>query len=260
MDNQSPPWIATGDQPEWHGATPDAWRALAQNDFTHLPSMADLSFEQLTSHSIDPELQWKNTQIAFKCSSTAFHILLFRLGWRFIGLGLQQARNKDFHDPAISLVHQMLGPYELHLAQWANDQGFVGSILKGEPTLHELSKERNYFLTGGYDPLHLHVHLSSPIDDVFEQDGKSKTAELHVVGYHPESAAPRAIMEIEQYACWYSELARLGDGIGRAKGTIDVYCKPVGWLGTYRLSSHSNEWHATSEKIHRLGFPKMNSE
>lgn len=256
MDNQSPPWIATGDQPEWHGSTPDAWRAIAQNDFLGVPSMANLTFEQLTSHSIEPALQWKNTQIAFKCSSTALHILLYRLGWRFIGLGLQQARNKDFHDPAISLVHQMLGPYELHLAQWTNDQGFVGSILQGDPLLHELSKERNYFLAGGYDPLHLHVHLNGPIENVFEENKGAKPAELHLVGSDPATGEPRAILEIEQYACWYSELARLGKFVGRANGSVDVYCKPVGWLGTYRLSPRTSVWHATSEEVHRFGFPK----
>ena len=94
MDNQSPPRIATGDQPEWHGATPDAWRALAQNDFSTLPSMAHLSMEQLTSFDTDPQLRWENNVVATQCASTALHLLLYRLGWRFLGLGLEQVRNR----------------------------------------------------------------------------------------------------------------------------------------------------------------------
>ncbi len=256
MDNESPPRIATGDQPEWHGSTPDAWRAIAQNDFLGVPSMAQLSIEQVTSFKIDPDLRYKNSLVANKCASSALHLLAFRLGWRYLGVGLKQVRLQDTDEITISLVRHLLGNYELHLAQWANDHGFVNLILQSDPELKELSEERNLFFTGGYDPFHLSVHLNGPIENVFEEGRGAKPAELHLVGSDTATGAPRAILEIEQYTCWYSEVARLGEFVGRANGSVDVYCKPVGWLGTYRLSPRTSVWHATSEEIHRLGFPK----
>jgi hypothetical protein len=255
MDSQSPPRIATGDQPEWHGATPDAWRALAQYDFSTLPSMAHFSMEQLTSFDIDPQLRWENNVVATQCASTALHLLLYRLGWRFLGLGLEQVRNRDVDEPTISLVNHLLGSYELHLGHWANSSGFPHQLLKRCDLTQDLSAERNFFLTGGTDPLHLSTHLSGPVNNVFEEHRDASQGVLHLVGNNTETGAPRAILEIEQYAGWYSELGRLGEFVGRANGSVDVYCKPVGWLGTYRLSPRTSVWHATSEEVHCLGFP-----
>jgi len=252
MDHDSPPRIATGDQPEWNGSTPDAWRALAQNDFSQLPSIAQFSPDQMKSGDVERHFHLPYFEITCRCAATSLQILAFRLGWRFLGLGLKNVRDETSPDTAITLVRHMLGRYEIHLAQFANDYDYV-AFLNGHPDVNEIAQERNIFLDGGSDPLHLSRHCTGPIDDGREE---AQPGVLHLVGSDSATGTPRAILEIGQYANWYGELGRLGEFVGRANGSVDIYCKPVGWLGTYRLSPRTSVWHATTEEVHLLGFPR----
>ena len=252
MDEQSPPWIATGDQPEWNGSTPDAWRALAQGDFAYLPSIARLSPDELMLNDLNRTFHLRNHEITQRCASIALQVLMFRLGWRSIGVGIREARNREVSDIGLSLVEHLLGPYEAHLAQFANDCGYLPFLMQ-DSEIREVSEERNVFFNGGGDPLHLSRHCVAPVEDGHYE---SRPGVMHLTGNDQATGFPRAIVEIDQYASWYSELDRLGNFVGRANGSVDVYCKPVGWLGTYKLSQRTSVWHATTEEIHLLGFPR----
>ena len=99
---------------------------------------------------------------------------------------------------------------------------FETELLKRCELTQDLSAERNFFLIGGTDPLHLSTHLSGPVNDVFEEHRDASPGVLHLVGNNTETGAPRAILEIEQYAGWYSELGRLGFFLGIGPNDRDI--------------------------------------
>lgn len=95
---------------------------------------------------------------------------------------------------------------------------------------------------GGIDPLHLSAHVSAPLE---EADGTSAVA----LG----ESNRRAVVVLESMPGWYARMVDLVRAFDPAT-EVDVFCKPVGWLGTFHRSPESDIWHAVSEDLHTKGI------
>lgn len=98
---------------------------------------------------------------------------------------------------------------------------------------------------GGYDPLHLSVHCDTPL----EQPAVP-------VLLHASRSERRAVLVAESMSGWYRGLAELAvdlPDIGDRSWKIDVFVKPVGFLGTYRRSRQTQLWFAGPHSVHVRG-------
>lgn len=99
---------------------------------------------------------------------------------------------------------------------------------------------------GGTDPLHLGAHITAPLED-------PRTQPMLLRG---DGASRRAILSLEEMQGWYALLtsatACLPD-LGSRSWHVDVICKPVGWLGTYRRSRKTGIWFSGSHRYHEVG-------
>lgn len=103
----------------------------------------------------------------------------------------------------------------------------------------------------GTDSLHLQLHV--PIVGLPGHDyhaGESEQMETQV-------GDGRAVVVFDEYARWYVKLTKFGRSLPpRVDGRswrVDVVVKPVGWLGTYRLSRSTGRWFSGPHSIHEWG-------
>jgi len=98
------------------------------------------------------------------------------------------------------------------------------------------------------DPMHLSAHATTPIEDI---------SHTEVIFVRSRPNERRAVMIFNEYAGWYATLAALGgqlpDLSGNASWRVDVVCRPVGLLGTYRLSRVTGRWFAGRHRFHSVG-------
>ncbi|MCO8275239.1 hypothetical protein M1L60_32120 [Actinoplanes sp. TRM 88003] len=73
----------------------------------------------------------------------------------------------------------------------------------------------------------------------------------------PEESA-RAVLVCDSYDGWYRALSDCGLTQTRqgASWRVDVVVKPLGWLGTYRLSRETGIWFSGQHRWHQLGWPR----
>lgn len=114
--------------------------------------------------------------------------------------------------------------------------------------------------TGGSDPFHLGggVQVSAPSrwDDVSgENAGRSLSDTVRLLGV--DATARTATFVSDTIRGWYLGLATLGDRLPPLKGQrnwhIDVFVKPIGFLGTYRRSRDTGLWFAGAHRYHIVG-------
>jgi len=95
--------------------------------------------------------------------------------------------------------------------------------------------------SGASDPLHLNDHSDAPL-----RDGGSNT--LVTI-----SNTRRALLA-ENYVGWYHNLmTNAGLGELRSNEAVEVYAKPVGWLGTFRRSPVTGLWYRGTHAVHLMG-------
>jgi hypothetical protein len=68
----------------------------------------------------------------------------------------------------------------------------------------------------------------------------------------------RAALVCEAYEGWYHALRTCGLTQTRhgSSWRVDVFVKPLGWLGTYRLSRQTGVWFSGQHRWHELGWPR----
>lgn len=101
---------------------------------------------------------------------------------------------------------------------------------------------------GGTDPMHLAVHSMAPAHGDDDEG-------VHVLVRDDRRSA---VLIVDRYAGWYAALGRLGARLPpRADGRswkVDVLCRPIGWLGTYRRSRLTGRWFAGRHSTHMMGW------
>lgn len=119
--------------------------------------------------------------------------------------------------------------------RWINDQRRAAEAWGGHSPL-----------TGGSDPLHLSSHWQGPMRE-------SPSPSL-LLRSHPTER--RAALVLDSMVGWYRELHRQMQELPSITGRswhVDVFVKPVGWLGTYRRSLETGRCFAGRHRFHSVG-------
>lgn len=100
------------------------------------------------------------------------------------------------------------------------------------------------------------LHLSGHVGMQLLDEGLKAQRIVHGA---PESMSTEAALLLETYDGWYRALARGGRDLpDRPDGRswkVDVVVRPMGHLGTYRLSRVTGRWFAGRHRWHLLGWP-----
>lgn len=264
-----------GDQAQWVGALPDVWRAVA---WPERYCKGELwQHDAVVDHDIYGYSQ--------RYWAALFHLVLARLGWVDPALGIarwfQQGRPTD--DSALLVLDRWWGNLLDAVLIWdaqsatarylasemdlqggavvpprsSNDQDLLTGTVR--TAYARLGRHREAAGTplvadalygGGYDPLHLSVHVPAALT----QPG-AKNASI-CTGTDGRSAAA---LFLPRYAGRDRVLAEVGAALPlRPAGQgwrVDVTVGPVGWLGTYRRSRVTGRWFAGRHRHHALGWP-----
>jgi hypothetical protein len=103
----------------------------------------------------------------------------------------------------------------------------------------------------GGDVMHLRDHVTLPLAEPGHHE--------LVIGTAPTQVRPgRAVLLLDGYLGWYSALHQRGHELSSKPGhrswQVDVVCRPLGWLGTFRRSRRSGRWFAGQHRWHELGM------
>ncbi|MHA6781142.1 hypothetical protein ACVGOW_09115 [Pseudonocardia saturnea] len=254
-----------GDSGPWVTHLPCAWQAIANPDGLHrLPPRPRATIEPGGDLGGDGLIAWW---------SPLLHVLLFGCGWPRPDLGVARwlSQQQPTADARLALLDRWWGTSAGELVSWSAGYGFanildrvdhaLGSIVTRtevpRETVAALQASRNWnsdmHRNGwGNDAMHLQSHVVSPL-------WESTSGEL-VVGQHPTATQPgRAVLFVDTYAGWYAALHRRGAELQAQEchrsWQVDVICRPLGWLGTYRQSRASGRWFAGRHRWHELGIP-----
>lgn len=248
---------AHGDQWEWGLLVPSAWQALADPRGMHpWPTMPTVDGPG------DIPLQGWFTP--------AVQLLAYSVAWPSLGLGALRWSTVAgaVEDPRLSLVDEMLGERRDELLAWLVTSDWPSTVAAGAAQAVGASKhdptiapdrewlaevERNAASRawgpygGGTDPIHLAVHSMAPAS----RDCNGARLLL-------ADADRSAVVFVDRYAGWYSALGQLGGELpprrdGRS-WRVDVVCRPIGWLGTFRRSRLTGRWFSGRHSIHTLGW------
>lgn len=229
----------------WSWALADAWRALAAPSLVRrapaLPTRPE-PFEQHLGY-------W----------FALAHLLRYRLGWTDFGAGLRwwHDEGKPTDEPTLALLKDVWdadGDLDWFVA-WATSRfeslGDGGNV-HPSPTWSERSRRvldrqpSNGVSWNGSDPLHISGHLPQM------EDGSRGT--MHVVQESSRTAL-FASGSAQSWSLRLAELARDLPAIGDHSWKVDVYVRPIGFMGTFRQSRVSGEWFVGRHRIHMAGNP-----
>ena len=196
----------------------------------------------------------------------------FRLGWRLPGLGVARALGEiSLNDPTWDLMLHVWGDNH-DLAEYAvwsalatgilriDDE--AGTIVADYPHIHRMieavtsrhpQKHIEQALIsdlwgGGWDNLHLTLHL----DYYWEHTPPSEPAQMIAVDTNSHSAT----LVCQTGLGWYAALTELGQtlpNLGEHSWHVDVFVKPIGFMGTYRQSRETSLWFTGKHSLHMLG-------
>ena len=199
------------------------------------------------------------------------YLLLYRLGWSNPRKGLMQwyDKGKPTDDPTLALVAEIWdrdGHLDVYLA-WLlqNQPRFLGegrqngaswpevpepidpawsAWLRKTSTSLESSPAPHFSLTGGCDSLHLTVHVG----EGGQADPKSS---LSVV----DAKMNRAIFTTDTNDAWYWDLRTKAMKLPTSAHSwrIDVFVRPVGFIGNYRLSRTTSLLFSGRHRYHSMG-------
>jgi hypothetical protein len=194
------------------------------------------------------------------------HLLLYRLGWSRPDRGLRwwYDSGKPTEDPALGLVAEV----------WDRDQTldrYLAWSLTSNVTFHTgpsptylnhpdvLSRDWKLWLaknTRAYDSSSSVLHQFSTAGDALhlnshlQSDRVSPDATISVAEHR------RAVMITAEAQNWYATLTELGrtlKPLNRQSWYVDVFVKPIGFMGTFRQSRSSGTWFSGRHRYHAPG-------
>jgi hypothetical protein len=241
-----------GGQSDWYWAVPGVYGALAAPTGLAAAPAAPL---QDDSHAASLGY-WNALQ----------NILVYRLGWSLPHRGLLWWYESDRprEDDVLALVHEIWhgdGNVDVYLA-WLLTLQPSFLVEKSLEPAHssqdrltddwrrwlanqtESSKTILHFdLNGGWDPLHLTGH---------GQDDEAGDGFMAI-----KSGDQReAILTTDTANNWYATLRKLGSQLpqlGERSWRVDVFVKPIGFMGTYRRSRLTGLWFTGKHSLHVRG-------
>ena len=242
-------WTHLGGDSRFLANVPNVFQALANPQGTH-------DFAQVP--------QWGSRHMALAYWESLLFLLVHSFGWRSPAHGLKwwHDAGRPCDDDRFALIEQtwladgFLRWFEAWVQDWnfdaiARSEHFPGSYLVVSETewqhLGRLQEDMELSLPlwGGWDSLHLTTHVrgnSGKTELVLDRDG-----------------GPRGVLFVEQIAGFREVLDRDAtlqrDHPSGRSWRIDVICKQIGWLGTYRRSRVTGYWFAGKHSIHMAGHP-----
>lgn len=255
-----------GESGPWVWYLKDAWHACASDaPEAHLHQRPSVGTND-----------WRAKAIAFW--TPMFHPLVFGLGWTRPDLGLARWRDVGFAplDPVLVAalrwwrkdgIESLLAwaaitdVFIKQSAELTRLAGVTAAPREHLPDTREWTARRaepdwQETWGGGGDPFHLWHHAILPLGgpvappDRGQHLGVPASAPKHHV--NPASPSEQVLL-LDTYPRWYEYLlAEVADS-SASEVAIDVVCKPVGWLGTYRISPATGLWHRGDEFVHMLG-------
>jgi len=208
---------------------------------------------------------------------TAVYLLRFLLGWSDPGKGLSWWYQRDFDDQGdmrLKVLREVWctnGQMDL-LAAWywrgGDDECFEG-MRRLAPRLKATSGptsdgypppawwaefERRFTGSGraAHDPFHggsNALHLGHSRSTAWLSDEPTGWISA-------DTSTHRAALVLDAAKGWYGALAAHGallPDIGGHSWRVDVFVKPIGWLGTFRRSRDSGLWFLGKHSIHAAG-------
>lgn len=256
------PYDATGEQYEWGYAIPWMFRALASPSTNERMPAAPQRGDDVYA--------------ATGYWASLLHLLSYSFGWARPDHGLHwwfEAGKPVDGDPRLHLLSELWdgdGQLDWFAAQLASmaaeshtfplatltevtgylDSGSGASFerewIESQRSVAASSGIPSPISDGGSDPLHLSYHCSAPLEEpvgepVLLRSGLDQR---------------QAVLRLESMVGWYRALAEQGGTLPELHGRswhVDVVVRPVGWLGTYRLSRSSGLWFAGRHRFHTPG-------
>jgi hypothetical protein len=265
------------------------WSALADSEGRHaLPTLSSMTAERRASGESSIS-DYAPVWVA------SMQLALYSLGWASPAHGFLRWHDSGFptDDRRLAIVARLLGEdlqesvtnllLFLHftagalLAQHglrpleADDATDLLNAPAWLKRLHESGHESAVAGTMPYgtdnDGMHLVPHCFGPIVKRAEKQGAP------VWGAHPRPLTSRTFQIIgdpsdgnatvitDSYTSWYEDLEDLTAGLPKREGgrswRVDVFCKPVGWLGSFRKSRTTGLWFAGKHSMHEWGNPDL---
>jgi len=220
-----------GMEPRWSWGSVQSFRAIAaEGTAIELPSDPYLRSDQ----SAHPGQRRASKEITYW---TALHTLLTcRLGWDRPGKGIIAAMEKDHLDDATWDLVQKL---------WIAD-GHIDVYLEIPATQSGLDEPRDGW--GDTDPFHFESHV--------RQGWRQDDPLTLVTNLFQDEFTHRLALVFESGKGWVAALHRLGAQLpnsGDSSRRIDVFVKPIGFMGTYRQSRVTGRWFTGKHSVHMLG-------
>ena len=240
-----------GGSADWYRAVPAVFRVLAApSSGLPMPTTPRLGqLQQACSY-------WNALQ----------YLLTYSFGWTRLDLGLRRWIDAGYpsEDTRLQLIHDVWirdGSIEDFIA-YAATTGCPSPLAAMAKTTTPCRPKRKtephqeFVITspapseGGYDPLHLSIHIDDGLND--REEG-SATSRLLRHG----SDSREVTLVCSSMIGWYAELIRATSSQLRQLEYIDykvhVYARPVGYLGTYHQSRLTGLWFAGRHRHHSLG-------
>lgn len=221
-----------GDSLEWAKYLPRAWRICGD-------AVPDAYFP---SHlSLDDHLRWGSKGPAV---FTAYlHLMRYRLGWNRPGRGFLTWTESGMHDrePVLDFMGLLKGDGLSWLIGW-----LLGNESKRDPSQPCSDFGPYPRLSDVGDSLHLAGHSWGPS----HFDARDTFTEPRMQLLEPRSSWRGSTLLSETYSGWWDQLMRPSSPM---KAAVDVVVKPIGWMGTYRISPVTGRAHATTEDVHVMG-------
>ncbi|MDQ6798497.1 MAG: hypothetical protein M3011_10865 [Actinomycetota bacterium] len=259
---QGLPDDATGEQYEWGYPIPWMFRALA----------SPLTNERMPAA---PQ-RGDDTYAATGYWASLLHLLCYSFGWARPDRGLHwwfEAGKPTEDDPRLQLLSELwdadgqLNWFAAQLSSMTTAMNTFPLATLAEVTGYRdtragdsfgrawIESQRSAAAASGIpspisdssaDPLHLSYHCSGPLQ---EPVGKP-------VLLRSDNDRRQAVLRLDSMVGWYRALVEQGATLPELPGRswhVDVVVRPVGWLGTYRLSRSTGLWFAGRHRFHTPG-------
>ncbi|WP_146084481.1 hypothetical protein [Rathayibacter sp. AY1C1] len=250
-----------GGQYEWFWGVPDTLRAAAgEHGKRAVPA---------TPRSQDPLHQWTGYWGALQT------VLMYRLGWTRPDLGLAwwYETGKPTDDPTLRLISEVWdsdGNLDTFLG-WLLLRGSRYPVGTSKPTWVE-APTNVQLLPNHWQRWMREIGTSARVlnQKWFSLDSSQPGDSLHLSSHLGEGGTPdssaylapvafehrRAVFVTSAADAWYVDLKNRGDElpvIGVQSWKVDVFVKPIGYLGTYRRSMQTGLWFTGRHRYHAAG-------
>jgi len=262
-----------GQWPQWDGPSYADW-LVGQKEWSWLiPLLHQTLANPEGTHSWPRYTKESELEEACCYWAAAAYLCVVLLGWEDLGQGLRRLLKNGLPpkpSPHLDLLLQVWNDRDqlglLGLWAWEHspqydrngtyqtgeqrsDKTFLGEEWH-ERLLQQFPEGRTYQNNpyyGGYDPLHLSVHIG---------DAFNTQREGHTLFLQSGPDQRRAVLVLDQMHGWMNALndttQTLKDVTPRS-WYVDVIVKPVGWLGTFRQSRVTGRWFTGTHTVHMMG-------